>query len=332
MTNRLWIALALLFGVVLAGSPAQAGTLKGYYYNSHSVEEIASAVDRSLARDASGNALIAPDKCRSDGSCATAAAYLASFQAHDPDAGLTSVSQVAGYLRSLIKDCTVTGQFEMDAIDMSSGHARARVSGMHRALRSGECVYRNPKTGRIVLAEHCANPIGRPLGNPCVYIDFQTGPEVAAHVAVTDTTDVCLAWRNVDTFDKRDDGRGWEGLPSDCGQMQCNFEDVARATGRTFGRIGGIPLTAGRHQIRVSPNNYVALCLEYIGGQGPESSFTAGVRWSQDYRTRFGEQHARIFYQSSELPKGAKMNDPKALFFWASTPEEAARIRQGYGI
>ncbi len=331
--KKLLATLALLFGVVFQASPATAGTLKGYYYNAANTEVIANAVEASVAKDATGNTLIAPDKCRRDGSCATAAAYLASIRAHDPEAGLTSVTQVAGYLRALVKDCTVTGQFEMDAIDMSSGHAQARVSGMHRALRSGECVYRNPKTGRIVLAEHCANPIGRALGNPCVYVDFITGPEVAAHVAVVDATDKCLAWRNVDTFDKRDDGRGWVNLPADCGQMQCNFKDVARATGRTFGRIGGIPLQAGKHQIRISPNNFVALCLEHLGGQGTESSFTAGVRWSQDYqRTRFDESHARIFYQSSELPKGAKMNDPKALFFWASTPEEAERIRQGYGI
>ena len=316
--------VALLFGAALLATPAHAGTLKGYYYNSSSLEEIASAVDSSLARDASGNALIAPTKCKRDGSCATAAAYLASFRAHDPEAGLTSVSQVAGYLRSLIKDCTVTGQFEMDAIDMRTGAPQAKVSGMHRALRKGECVYRNPKTGRIVLAEHCANPIGRQLDNPCVYVDFQSSPEVAAHVAVVDSTDKCLAWRNVATLGAADNGTGWQNIPDHCGQLACNFEDVGRASGRNFGRIGGIPLTAGNHQLRLSRNNFVAICLEVAA----QSSFTAGVRPS-DYKAA---GHARIFYQSSELPQGVQATADGALFFWASSDQEVARIRAAHGF
>lgn len=306
------LALALLAWA----TPAHAGTLKGYYYNAQSVEEIASAVESSLERDATGKTLIAPQKCKSDGSCATAAAYLKSFQAHDPEAGLTEVSQVAGYIRSLVKDCSVTGQFEMDATD-AKGHAR--ISVMHRALRKGECVYRNPTTGRIVLAEHCANPIGRALDNPCVYVDFRTGPEIAAHIAVVDATDVCLGWRRVDKLGASDNGKGWSNIPDSCGQLECNFEEVSRASGRTFGRIGGIPLDSGNYQLRLSRNNYVAVCLEH----GESSSFTAGVRQS-DYRAN---GHALIHYQSSELPRGVKITDDSALFFWASTQEEADRIR-----
>ncbi len=320
--------LVVLLSALLAlwAAPSEASAFKGYYYNSKSLEEIASAVESSLARDASGNALIAPAKCRRDASCATAAAYLESFRAHDPEAGLTSVSQVAGYIRSLIKDCSVTGKFEMDAMDVRGRMPRARVSGMSRAIRPGECVYRNPKTGRIVLAEHCANPIGRALDNPCVYVDFRTGPEIAAHIAVVDATDVCLGWRKVASLGASDDGKGWANIPDSCGQLQCNFEDVSRASGRTFGRIGGIPLASGNYQLRLSRNNFVAICLEY----GASSSFTAGVRQS-DYKPVGRESHARIFYQSNELPRGVSATDDAALFFWASTPAEAERIHARYG-
>lgn len=276
--------VALLFGAALLATPADAGTLKGYYYNSHSLEEIASAVDSSLARDPSGNALIAPGKCRTDASCATANAYRASFNAHDPDANLTSVNQVAGYLRSLIKDCTVTGQFEMDAIDMNGG-PHARVSGMHRALRAGECVYRNPKTGRIVLAEHCANPIGRQLDTPCAMINIPQGA-VLVHVAYADATDKCAATRAAKPY-TRDDGKGWKWF-TPC--SACDFSDFMAYTGWRTTPVGKTPVDIIGQQIRVNPNNRTDLCFEDANGN---VSDTVSVR-AQDFKRVGGELQATV--------------------------------------
>lgn len=324
-----------LFLAVLAlltfGGTAQAHTsspYKGYWYGAESPQALASIVEHSLARDPSGKSLLSAQKCRADGSCATAAAYLASFQAHDPEARLTDVSQIPAYMRSLERDCSVSGKFQMDRIVLKKdGSVHADVNGMSRALRPGECAWVNKVTGRVVLAPHCANPVGRALDRvACVYINFQSKPEIAAHYAVKDPEDRCLAWRNASAFAQSDNGKGWNELPGDCGYMICNFEDISQRTGVSFGRIGGIPLTAGWHQLRVSPDNFVVLCLEALTNGVSTSSFSSGVRYPRDYRFVQNEHHARIYYQSSDVPGGITSTDPY-LVSWATTVRDETQLR-----
>lgn len=311
--KRLLIALALLFGVV----PANASTHKGYYYNASSIEVIASAVESSLAKDATGNTLIAPSKCRRDGSCATAAAYLASFKAHDPEAGLTSVAQVAEFMRTrLVKDCSVTGSFQMDSIILTkTGAARADVNGMSRSLKKGECVYVDKVTGRVVLAEHCANPVGKRVAaaraiNPCQYVDFTSVQETGMVVQVRDPKDVCLAMRDTIDFSVADNGQGWKPVLTDCGAGNCVKN----------------PIGSGKHQIRFSPGNEPGICLDY----NDIMSFKNQVRPADMVQNRAGEMHARIYRQSHDVPKGISWGMPKGLGFWASTQAEADAMQASF--
>jgi hypothetical protein len=316
--KKLLITLALLFGVALGSSPANASSHKGYYYNAPNLEVIASAVEASVAKDPTGNTLIAPAKCRRDGSCATPAAYLASFQAHDPEAGLTSVDQVANFMRTrLVKDCTITGSFQMDSIILSGGAARAAVDGMSRSLRKGECVYIDKVTGRVVLAEHCANPVGlrvvrkmvrrrRVVNNPCRYVDFQSVNETAMVVQVRDPNDVCLATRVTTDISVADNGQGWKAVQTDCGTGSCIRN----------------PIGPGMHQIRFSPGNEPAICLDYNGSM----SFKNQVRSTDLLANHSGEYHARIYRESNEVPIGLTWGTT-GLAFWGST-EDATRAMQ----
>lgn len=313
MTTRFMILLtALLIWAVPSTAHASA---KGYYYNATSLEEIASGIDVAVKKDPTGHSLIAPEKCRKDGSCGTPAAYLASIQAHDPEAGLTSVTQVASFMRErLVKDCTVSGAFQMDSITLTRGVAKANIDGMSRSLRKGECVYIDKLTHRVVLAEHCANPVGRRVMkalavNPCQYVDFTSADETGMVVEVRDPNDRCLAMRDTSTFSVADNGQGWKALPSGCIVGNCIV----------------IPIGAGKHQVRFSPGNEPGICLDFNG----EKSFKNQVR-PEDMSTIAGERHARIYRQSHDVPKGIRWGMPKGLGFWASTQTEADAMNASF--
>ena len=163
----------------------------------------------------------------------------------------------------------------------------------------------------VTPAAQPAQPLKDPAGatDPKVWInyDFVPGNRV---IFFTDYAD-----DQVGNFPKR--------LAFKSGNMEVAEVDGQRYLRVTSHSLLGIPLTAGNHQLRLSRNNFVAICLEVES----HSSFTAGVRPS-DYTTA---GHARIYYQSQELPKGVLATADNALFFWASSDEEATRIRAAHG-
>jgi hypothetical protein len=181
----------------------------------------------ALVRDPSGIKLIDAAKCARDGSCATPLAYLEAFQRYDPAAGLTTVSQLPGYVRSLVMDCTIKGRFMMADIYLRSLTAMVRVetARMSRFIGNAECVFKNPKTGQPVIAQRCANPVGKRVAPPllppppkhhCHTISFNARPDAWVSWYAASTTgpfrpDVCNA-------QKQDNGswRAWYGQCDQC--------------------------------------------------------------------------------------------------------------------
>ncbi|MES2668161.1 MAG: hypothetical protein V4644_00500 [Patescibacteria group bacterium] len=162
---------AYIAAVSTAAADAGRTRFTGYYYGIRDQNHLADLIEEALRRNPDGTEMIDAARCLANSSCAAPVNYLESFQAHDPDAGLTSVSQLPAYLRSLVVDCTIDRAhvFEMDRIILRPGQdvGVADVSGMSRTFHKGECAYVNPRTRRPVLAQDCANPIGGMLEEPC---------------------------------------------------------------------------------------------------------------------------------------------------------------------
>jgi|CXWL01.1.fsa_nt_gi hypothetical protein len=330
--NKVMFLLAALLSFGATGE-ASASPYKGYWYGAQSPQQLANIVEAALKRDPTGATMLSVAKCKKDGSCASATNYLESFKAHDPEANLKTVAEIPAYLRSLEKDCSVSGKFQMDRIVLANGKGRADVNGMSRALRKGECAWVNKRTGRVVLAPYCANPIGRPLvAPPCAYVDFEVRDprEANVHYAVYGPyDDVCFGYRSVAKTGEPDSAKAlWLRPPIGCPLSPCDFSAVDRAVSLDRTRMGTIQVVPGHYQFRVSRKfaqnqaNLLALCVEVRDGQARQSSFTNGVR-PKDYRTVGGVSRARVHYVSFE--KGTDQ-----LFFWAATDEEAAQIKRGF--
>lgn len=322
----LLIALALLLTTGVAAGEAQASQYKGYWYGAKHPREIADLVERSLRADPAGRTMLSLEKCRKDGSCAAPINYLESFQAHDPHGGWT-LENMAQKMRTLEIECKVSGEYQMDRIIYTSGSlGKTDVSGMSRRFKKDECAWVNPVTRRPVLAEDCANPVGQRIDLVCVYVNFEN--RVPAEKAVIwaryrKKEDPCFAYRRVAKAEQLDTRTAiWHTVPEGCIGFPCDLTAVNRIVGSEPLAQGQLPLTeVGHYQIRMSPEEFLVLCLKSWDLGTVRSSFSSGVRWRQDYRQVSGQWHARVFYIATEMPRGVKVNEPRGLFFWA--PNEA---------
>lgn len=147
------LALLLLGGVV---EKAQAMEPAGHSFCKDGVgttEQLAAKITRALAVDPNGNRKL-------EGCYATPLHFLIAFQEADPDAGLTSVSQLPGYVRGLVAtEVDRTVEYQSSCIhDKPNGGTTVVMGCVTREVRHGEVIYSNPTTGKRVMWGGCANP------------------------------------------------------------------------------------------------------------------------------------------------------------------------------
>ena len=138
-------------------------------------EELARKMERSLAADPTGNRKV-------EGCHAAPIHWLVAFQSDggDPEAGLTSVSQLPAYVRKLVPMNRPQGEeFRTSCLhEAPNGVLGVTMNCLQRAPRQGEVLYGNPDTGRIVLWSSCVNPgFGPPMdivveGPRCIEVRF----------------------------------------------------------------------------------------------------------------------------------------------------------------
>lgn len=331
-------AALLVFGgaaVVATEAHAQERVrYTGYFYGLENPSELADLIEANLRAHPDGRTMLNAAKCSLDGSCAAPINYLESFQAKDPHGGWT-LENMAQKLRELRLDCDMEGIFQMDRLLVRPGTLLGitDLNGMSRSFYQGECAWVNPITGRPVLAENCTNPVGQRLDLNCVYVDFEVrnqGERSVIWQRRVRENDECFAYRRTSAlFEADSPSAQWQEVPYGCVGRPCDFTRVNRALGGPHVAQGEIPLEGpGTYQIRLSPEEYLALCLKLYGPEGLSSSFAVGVRWDQDYLTRVGdERHARVFYETGEVRlQNISFNQPGGLAFWATTREDEAAI------
>lgn len=333
---------ALLTFMGAAATEAQAQErvrYTGYYYGLETPSELADLVEANLRQHADGRTMLDAARCRANGSCAAPINYLESFQQKDPHGGWT-LENMAQKMRTLRLDCDMDGIYQMDRIRVAPGSSLGTtdLNGMNRAFADGECAWVNPDTGRPVLAENCTNPVGVRIDLVCVYVNIEVRqPEEFALIwqRRVRADDPCFAYRRVTRlFEPDTPNAQWRQVPRGCIGRPCDFTAVNQALGGPHVAQGQIPLDSpGLYQVRISPDELPVFCVKFRQSDGSiMSSFAVGVRWSEDYLTRVGNQrHARIYYQSSELrAAGHAFNGSGGLAFWASTREDEAAIRRGF--
>lgn len=153
------IASLLVFGAL--ATPAEAGNRHRFVVGIETPVQLAGLIQQSLEKDKSGKSAVSAESC-SKRACATPADYLAMFAESDPEAGLTSVNQLPEYVRALVIRKAPPGRYWM-ACKTGNGSAASKPmwNCLARAFHAGETAFVNPKTGRIVLARDCTNPVGK---------------------------------------------------------------------------------------------------------------------------------------------------------------------------
>lgn len=176
MRNIITLLMALLLAFGNGTAYASVGEPFGVGYRSP--KELAQAMRAVLARDPHGITPVSAKCLPNKYSCASVSDYLLGFQKADPDAELTHVSQVPGYLDTLVKDVP-PDEYWMACLKKGSGLFIWNC--LSRKLKPQEFAWKNPVTGRTVLAGDCTNPMGEPVKPPdCVIIEYylKEGDEV----------------------------------------------------------------------------------------------------------------------------------------------------------
>jgi hypothetical protein len=181
--KKLFGIVAALF-IVFYGSVTYAAIGDSYErgMNPHSIAELM----RTYLKEhpgTDGMGLLTPDKCHQakEKSCATMWAYLQSFKNDDPNAGLTSITQLPDYLDSLVLMEPKDLAYNMDVVLPQGADVYGASTGaLVRHFEPGEKAWGNPKTHRIVMAGNCGNPIegeqeevAVTAASPCVPMTFR---------------------------------------------------------------------------------------------------------------------------------------------------------------
>lgn len=148
-------ALALS-SAFMAVDTAQATEPAGHSFCPNGIEspeELAGKLQRSLAADPAGNRKL-------EGCHAAPIHFLLAFQQGDPEAGLTSVSQLPAYVRKLVPmETSATTEYRTSCLQERPNRVLAVVMQcVTRTRRHDETIWGNPDTEKRVLWGKCANP------------------------------------------------------------------------------------------------------------------------------------------------------------------------------
>lgn len=147
--------------------------------NAGTPTHLAALVEQSLAKDASGNTPLDPAACH-QARPATPNDFMAVLKVSDPDSGVSYVSQLPSYFRSLVR-VKVYGEYWSACLAPRGKRWIPLPNCVARKLHTGEPAWGNPVTHKPVLQGDCSNPMQQPppiAGCVDILIPVQAGDEV----------------------------------------------------------------------------------------------------------------------------------------------------------
>ena len=249
---------ALILGAVTIFAVNAAPVGNPFLKGVNSPSELAGKIEASLAKDPKGTTMLDAARCKKDGSCARPLDYLMTLQQSDPDARLTDVAQVPVFLRTLRVTDAPTGEYWISCLKPTGKGAYEPVLHcLSRSFKPGEKAWVNPKSGRIVFASDCTNPIEKPVPpkQACAEVRFftkkddpQYGTDTAVRFAIVGPADVKDDCIGVKRAGEEDFERWWT---DECKNVHCEFAAPAAVVGQRVRLIGSYVPAPGEHVLRV---------------------------------------------------------------------------------
>lgn len=152
------LIVAMLALLLTAGVASAAGLRMGpndIKDNEKAGSLLAGRISEALARDPSGNGVIAGHPC------STPNHYFNAIRSYHPNASLGSVGELPNYLRQLkYESHGPSGSFPMSRILQSGNTCTLDLKGWSRSFHTGEGAWHDPSTGDTILAGDCDNVVG----------------------------------------------------------------------------------------------------------------------------------------------------------------------------
>lgn len=321
--NRFIAVLLLVFGWVAQAHAEPRG--KAFFKGVENPQKLAVMVEQALIGDPTGKSMINTDACRKTASCASPADYLKTLQKSDPDAHLSSLSDLPSYLRSLRMEEAPAGKYWMACLR----HSRTSPTGyepllhcLARAFKPGEKVWINPQTKRIVLAADCTNPVEKPevpvVKNPCVYepIYMKVGDSVRfkQYGPKNASSHECTALKRAGESDY--ESPFVERCPQD---EHCDFSVPDADLGEVGFEQGSFTATVSGYQVFRLPPEFaeekegyiMVFCLEREGAH----SCGMDVRWF-DFVPDSGTKAATIYGDASQAGPAKDVRGRPTWLWW----------------
>src|SRR3989344_2870607 len=249
---------ALILGAVTIFAVNAAPVGNPFLKGVNSPSELAGKIEASLAKDPKGTTMLDAARCKKDGSCARPLDYLMTLQQSDPDARLTDVAQVPVFLRTLRVTDAPMGEYWISCLKPTGKGAYEPVLHcLSRSFKPGEKAWVNPKSGRIVFASDCTNPIEKPVPpkQACAEVRFftkkddpQYGTDTAVRFAIVGPADVKDDCIGVKRAGEEDFERWWT---DECAARGGDFSADAKVVGQPVQLIGSYVPAPGEHVLRL---------------------------------------------------------------------------------
>lgn len=271
MRTVIVVVAALIVWAATISAVQAAPVGKPFLRGAASPADLADRIERSLGRNPDGTNIIDPELCMKNGSCASPLNYLEMFQESDPEAHLTKVDEIPGFLRTLQVVDGPPGEYWVACLKKVKGKRGAYRPVLHclsRRFKPGEKAWVDTKTKKIVLASDCTNPVEKEVPpKACKFISVPTRPGDSGLRFTIGGPD---AVRNDCIAVKRAGETEFENWwPDECADKRCDFSEVATFMGQPIQRVGSYVPAPGEHIFRVPASfakegspYFVAFCIE----------------------------------------------------------------------
>ncbi len=259
--------------------------------------QLADLLRKALTADPSGHALVTPDQCNTlhRMSCANPLDFLIAFQKEDKEGAPTDLAALADWVDTLVLKDPIVGIEYFSACLSVEGPTmihRVITDCESREFHSGEKAWADPKTGKIVLAQDCANPVGA-INPPvivqpnCARIDWPgqgTDHQQIFVVGLSELPKTCTSLKQAGQshfvkqmpHDCVDPCRGWEGiavmrayLKAEVGVLKDPQPSFIQEVDGTNSIQLPMEVTDGKHMVEI--------CRTHVNPDGSLTVYRVGV-------------------------------------------------------
>jgi hypothetical protein len=281
---------ALVLGVS-APAHARAGQPMMYELGENANVVLAGLIEEALRVDPEGNSVIRGSPCT------TPKHFFDAIKYYHPNVRLDQVSDLPGYVRSLVRrnahTAGFTGEYRMSMMvcehpGTPEATGTLELESVTRSYLADEAVWVDPNTGEAVLAGNCSNVNGDPFlsedeetGCAEIHVTVPEGAVVRFGVMAASPGPPSACWA------LKQGSEDWTAIPSPCdrcdwmGPLIAIRRDAGDQDERRAQHTGLYTAHSAEQTLRFprwAETQYVVICIDEVGGRGQSDGWAVAPR------------------------------------------------------